>query len=48
MFSGAASTHDPVANWKVTAPAGNGGQLAVGDTLTVDEQVYKPGWTAAT
>ncbi|MGO8871989.1 MAG: beta strand repeat-containing protein, partial [Acidimicrobiales bacterium] len=45
MFSGATS---PVASWKVTAPAGNGGQLAVGDTLTVDQQVYKPGWTAAT
>ena len=43
-FSGATS---PVATWKVTAPAGNGGQLAVGDTLTVQEQIYKPGWTAS-
>ncbi len=45
MFAGAT---DPVATWKVTAPAGNGGQLAVGDTLTVDQQVFKPGNTAAT
>ena len=45
-FGGSINGHDPVVNWKVTAPAGNGGQLAAGDTLTVDEQVFKPGWTA--
>jgi IPT/TIG domain len=31
---------------KVTAPAANGGQLAVGDTITVDQQIYKPGYNA--
>ena len=30
----------------MTGPAANGGQLAAGDTLTVHEQVYKPGWSA--
>ena len=47
-WGGTINTHDPSTTWQVTAPAGNGGQLAVGDTLTVDEQVYKPGWTAST
>ena len=45
-WGGSINGHDPVVNWKVTAPAANGGQLAAGDTLTVDEQVFKPGWTA--
>ncbi len=47
-WGGSINTHDPVVNWKVTAPAANGGQLAAGDTITVDEQVFKPGWTATT
>ena len=45
-WGGSINGHDPVVNWKVTAPAANGGQLAAGDTITVDEQVFKPGWTA--
>ena len=36
----------PHLTYKVTGPAANGSQLAVGDTLTVQEQVYKPGWSA--
>jgi hypothetical protein len=31
---------------KATAPAANGGQLAVGDTITVQQQIYKPGYQA--
>ena len=30
----------------MTAPAGNGGQLAVGDQLTVKQQIYMPGHQA--
>ncbi|MFZ0251530.1 MAG: IPT/TIG domain-containing protein [Acidimicrobiales bacterium] len=36
----------PEVNWQVTAPAGNGGQLAVGDQLTVKQQIYMPGHQA--
>ena len=32
---------------KVTAPAANGGQVAVGDTITVQQQIYKPGYQAS-
>ena len=40
--------HDPEATWQVIAPAGNGGQLAIGDKLTVTEQIFRPGANANT
>ena len=40
--------HEPEATWRVTAPASNGGQVAVGDKLTVAEQIYRPGANAST
>ena len=36
----------PEVNWQVTSPAANGGQLAVGDQLTVKQQIYMPGHQA--
>ena len=41
------TTHDPEATWKIVSPAANGGQIAVGDKLTVVEQIYRPGAHAA-
>jgi hypothetical protein len=41
------TSHDPEATWKITTPSAKGGQIAVGDRLTVVEQIYRPGAHAA-
>ena len=35
--------HTPEADWQVTAPAANGGQVAVGDKIHVKQQIFRPG-----
>jgi hypothetical protein len=40
-------TGTPEATWSVTAPAGNNGQLAVGDQINVKQQIFRPGAQAS-